>query len=165
MTFSSSRRFYVLFAAAVLWMAVIFYKSAEPYQQQSLIPFLSKQFSASHLSNWLPHIAFTYDRELVTWRDPYGMLEFFIRKAGHVSEYILLSLLLGYAGITKPIKRSTAIVSSALFSILYAASDEWHQKYVPGRTGHAIDVAIDSIGILLTIGWLFWSRPRIKRSI
>jgi VanZ family protein len=163
MTSSSPRRFYLLLTAAVLWMAVIFYKSAETYHQQSVLPLLSRTFSVSDLSKWLPHISFTYDGQFVTWLEPYDMIEFFIRKAGHVGEFMLLALLLGYALLAKPIKRTSAITISALFSLLYAASDEWHQTFVPGRTGHAIDVVMDSVGILIAVIWFCLSRPRMKR--
>jgi VanZ family protein len=156
----SSRRFYMWLSAAVLWMAVIFYKSAETYQQQSLLPLLTEKISAATLSKWLPHLSFTYDHALVTWQEPYAMLEFFIRKGGHVVEYAILCLLLGYALLAKPMKKTTAIFWSALLSILYAASDEWHQSFIPGRTGHAIDVAMDTIGVLLAVGWLYVVRRR-----
>jgi VanZ family protein len=161
-----TRRYIVRLSAAFLWMAVIFYKSSQTYQQQNLIPLLSREFSAAALSKWLPHISFSYDDTWVTWQEPYGMLEFFIRKGGHISEFTILALLLGYALLAKPMKRSKVLVYTTLYSILYAASDEWHQTFVPGRTGHAIDVAVDTTGILLAIGWFVLSaKLRFKRSI
>jgi VanZ family protein len=166
MATSPPRRYRLLLGAAFLWMAVIFYKSSETYQQQNLIPLLSREIPASELSKWLPHISFMYDGTWVTWQQPYEMLEYFIRKAGHVSEFTILALLLGYALLAKPIRRSKALAYTTLFSILYAASDEWHQSFVPGRTGHAIDVAVDTIGILLAVGWLIIaSKLRFKRTI
>jgi VanZ family protein len=166
MATSPPRRYMLLLSAAFLWMAVIFYKSSQTYQQQSLIPLLSRDFPASALSNWLPHISFYYDDTWVTWQEPYGMLEFFIRKGGHVSEFTILALLLGYALLAKPMKWSKALIYTTLFSILYAASDEWHQTFVPGRTGHAIDVAVDTIGILLAVGWfIIAAKLRFKRTI
>ncbi|MBP1989323.1 VanZ family protein [Paenibacillus eucommiae] len=163
MTRYSSRRFYLLLGAAILWMAVIFYKSAESYQEQSLLPFFADWISDPDLSSWLSPLEFTYDGGLVSWRDPYGMLEFFIRKGGHVVGYAILSLLLGYAFLARPIKSSTAILLSSLISVLYAASDEWHQSFVEGRTGHAIDVGVDSIGVLLVLIWLFYSEYRKRK--
>ena len=35
----------------------------------------------------------------------------------------------------------------ALACIAYAASDEWHQTFIPGRGGTLLDVLIDSLGI------------------
>jgi VanZ family protein len=153
MATSPPRRYMLLLSATFLWMAVIFYKSSQTYQQQNLIPLLSREFSTSALSKWLPHISFWYDGTWVTWQEPYGMLEFFIRKGGHVSEFAILALLLGYTLLAKPMKKSKALVYTSLISILYAASDEWHQTFVPGRTGHVIDLAVDAIGILLAVSW------------
>jgi VanZ family protein len=45
-------------------------------------------------------------------------------------------------------------------AIAYAASDEWHQSFVPGRTATAEDVAIDGIGVALAA--LAGSRTRLR---
>ena len=42
--------------------------------------------------------------------------------------------------------------------VLYAASDELHQAFVRGRHASPIDVAIDTVGLL--IGLLAWRRTR-----
>jgi VanZ family protein len=45
-------------------------------------------------------------------------------------------------------------------SVLYAASDEWHQTFVPTRVGTPWDVAIDAagaaLGLILAAVW--WRR-------
>jgi VanZ family protein len=148
---ASSTRYYVLLAAALIWMAVIFFKSAETYQQQSLRPLLSSWFHGIDLSRSLPHLEFSYDNDLVSWHDPIGLIEFFIRKAGHVSEYAILALLWSLALLEKPAKVVIALLTSSMISVLYAVTDEWHQTFVPGRTGHVIDVVVDSIGIVLAV--------------
>ncbi|UJF31672.1 VanZ family protein [Paenibacillus hexagrammi] len=156
-------RFYILLAATLLWMAVIFMKSAETYQQQSLRPLLSQWFQGSGFLGSLPHWEFVYDQDTVTWQDPIGLIEFFIRKAGHVTEYGILALLCSLTLLAKPVRASKALVTSCLISVLYAASDEWHQTFVPQRTGHAIDIAIDSIGILsalLLVALIVWIKRR-----
>ena len=38
-------------------------------------------------------------------------------------------------------------IVSAVFSVLYAASDEFHQAFVPMRGPSVIDVGIDSAGV------------------
>ena len=40
------------------------------------------------------------------------------------------------------------ILLSALFAIIYAISDEFHQLFVPGRTCSLSDILVDSAGIL-----------------
>lgn len=72
------------------------------------------------------------------------------RKSAHVFEYFILTLLvmrmLKYLG--KPIVKS--IVYATIISLIYAASDEFHQLFVYGREGKLSDVGIDFIGIFLT---------------
>ncbi len=36
-------------------------------------------------------------------------------------------------------------------TVLYACSDEWHQRFIPGRTSCVRDVVIDSLGALLAL--------------
>ena len=80
-----------------------------------------------------------------------------IRKLGHFSEYMILgffsfSYLSNFFVKSNEFKdyRKTAIVSF-LFSVVYAASDEFHQTFVVGRDGNIIDVLIDSSGTLVGI--------------
>jgi VanZ family protein len=140
----------------VSWMALIYYKSNEPYQDQDIRPLLATWFPPSSLENWLPHLEFWYSGEFLTWKEPYIMLEFFFRKSAHVMEYAVLMML------WFKVLRYTALIKSRLYisimlTILFAASDEWHQSFIVGRTGHAIDVAVDSVGVLIiTLLWLGW---------
>lgn len=44
-----------------------------------------------------------------------------------------------------------AIAYATLFAFTFALSDEYHQSFVFGRSGNATDVAIDSLGIFLSV--------------
>lgn len=72
-----------------------------------------------------------------------------IRKCAHFSEYALLGLS-SLASVRlvsgKPILRSA--VCAVLICVLYAATDEVHQYFVPGRSMRAFDVFIDTCGAL-----------------
>lgn len=144
-----NRRLWIWSGLAVLWMVIIFAMSSQSYSEQDMRPQLNGWISEERLQSFLPNIEFYYDGGLVTYTLPYDMLEFFIRKLGHVFEFALLAVLWLNALRARQISRGIALLSASLISLLYAASDEWHQSFVPGRTGHAIDVAVDSIGILL----------------
>ena len=74
-----------------------------------------------------------------------------LRKGAHVCEYLILTVLL---------RRCVRPSLAALIALGYAASDEWHQTFVPGREGVPRDVAIDGIGIALATVLM----PRIRRS-
>jgi VanZ family protein len=72
-------------------------------------------------------------------------LDFWLRKAGHVSEYAILTLLVLRYALAK--NRKSPIVLAGAVAFLYACSDEFHQLFVPGRSGAVRDVFIDGIGI------------------
>lgn len=151
------------------FMILIFTKSSQSYQQQDLRPSLAVWIPLTTIQNWLPHWEFHYDHDFVTWQHPYDMLEFFIRKAGHVTEYAVLMFLWvktltshSLSLISSQVNRSTVLAVCALLTLLYAASDEWHQSFVPGRTGHPIDIAIDAIGVCLILIFYILLPSRIK---
>jgi len=59
--------------------------------------------------------------------------------------------------------RSRRLVLSLAITMIYAASDEWHQSFVPSRSASLIDVLIDTTGGLCGI-WSFKLRDsRNKR--
>ncbi len=59
------------------------------------------------------------------------------------------------------VKRSPYL-TSGLWAALYAASDEWHQHFVPGRTCSAWDWAVDLVGIGLALALLGLWAPRYE---
>ncbi len=79
-------------------------------------------------------------------------MELPVRKLAHITEYgILLATI--YIPVEKNfmLKNSKKAIISVAIAILYAASDELHQRFVPGRSGRVTDVLIDSIGILVSL--------------
>lgn len=76
---------------------------------------------------------------------------FLERKGAHVVEYALLMLFsfryfrLCYG--RESFKR--VLVLAAGFALMYGATDELHQYFVPGRGARLTDVLIDGLGILL----------------
>lgn len=107
-----------------------------------------------------------------------GILSFTIRKLGHLSEFALLGLTLqlhfgygrgwvvmntlstaggppshqgeGFSG--QGSRRWKCFFWSLVIGALYACSDEFHQRFVPGRGPAVRDVCIDSVGVLIGIG-------------
>lgn len=76
------------------------------------------------------------------------LLHFLIRKGAHFSAYLILGLLAAHA--SEPEKRKEWLWTLIL-CIVYAASDEYHQSFIPGRSGELRDVLIDSAGSLTGI--------------
>jgi VanZ family protein len=89
--------------------------------------------------------------------DPFRFLvwHFYIRKLGHFVGYFGLSLLLFRAWrATLPFasvsRWSMEWARIAFFmSALVACLDEWHQTYLPSRTGSLRDVLLDSVAALV----------------
>jgi VanZ family protein len=85
-------------------------------------------------------------------------VHFFLRKLAHVSEYAVLAVLLYRAFVHTALKGRRAL-SAGLVLLLcaaYAATDEFHQSFVPSRTASLRDVMIDLCGALLAV-ILYWS--------
>ncbi len=78
----------------------------------------------------------------------------FVVKGWHFTEFALLQILISrcielFAGRKSP----RLVLLAAVICIAYAASDEWHQTFVPDRYGTTWDVLIDSLGVTM-IAWI-----------
>lgn len=84
-------------------------------------------------------------------------IHFAIRKIGHLSEYAILSILLwrGCGWRWQRESMNLRLLRVLLLSTLYAASDEFHQLFVPSRGASVMDVLVDAVGasIGLLIVW------------
>ena len=83
-------------------------------------------------------------------------LIFIIRKCAHVSEFFILSILVINLVSKYNVKHIYFI--SFIVCVLYASSDEFHQLFVPGRSGLVTDVLIDLIGVVLGLLLVFLIR-------
>ena len=79
-----------------------------------------------------------------------GTWDTILRKCAHITEYVVLAFLL-----VRAVEREAPALA---LGVLYAASDELHQAFVRGRHASPVDVAIDTLGLLL--GLLAWRRAR-----
>jgi VanZ family protein len=77
-----------------------------------------------------------------------GLVHAFIRKAGHVIEYFILGLLLfrAFRGGSSASFNWRWPLFAVTVVVLWAASDEFHQIFVPTRTASAVDVGMDTAG-------------------
>lgn len=88
-------------------------------------------------------------------------LHYFVRKTGHVTEYFILSLLVlrGIRAGKRGVHLGWALAAIAIVGC-YAALDEFHQSFVPGRTAAVSDVLLDTAGgiaaqVVVGLGILF----------
>lgn len=75
-----------------------------------------------------------------------------IRKMAHITEYFILGILV--LNFINEFKIDKKIVISILMCFILASFDEFHQLFIPDRTGCLLDVFIDMIGASLGISIL-----------
>jgi len=106
------------------------------------------------IAGWMALIFFFSSQpQLPSAPDPWADLIF--KKGAHFTVYAVLAVL--FRRGLPPSRWSWAL--SLVLTVLYAASDEWHQSFVPGRHPQLTDVLIDVCGATTGL-WIFW---RIER--
>ena len=75
-----------------------------------------------------------------------------IRKLAHFSIYTLVGFLLMLLFVTfNQLTNKKRAIISTIIGIIYASSDEIHQKFIAGRSAQITDVYIDTLGVILGI--------------
>jgi VanZ family protein len=96
------------------------------------------------VSLWLPVAAWAATifvlSSFSTLESGLGTWDVVLRKGAHVVEFFVLGALLVRA-------LGQRSVAAFLAGLAYAASDELHQHFVPGRHGSPLDIAIDAVGV------------------
>ena len=77
-----------------------------------------------------------------------------VSKLAHVIEYAIQAWLIQWARGGRNRQRVEWL--SWLIAVLYAATDEFHQSFTPGRTPSVTDVMIDSFGAAIGVGLAVW---------
>jgi VanZ family protein len=83
-----------------------------------------------------------------------------LRKLAHMTEYAVLTALWWRALRGLGVRRPLAVAIGV--SLLYAASDEFHQTFVEGRTGTPVDVGIDCIGMAIAALAILRTAPHAR---
>ena len=154
---SKTRSFIKYWLLPLAWMSLIFFGScdAKSYTHSSRL--------IEPLLHWLfPHMS----------QANVEAIHHVIRKCCHLTEYAVLGILV-WRALRKPIRRDPRPWSwreasiAVLIVFLYAATDEFHQIFVPTRTPLVSDVFIDTSGaiigmiVLWTAGrWFKWWNNR-----
>lgn len=151
---------YLKWILFILWMMFIFYMS-----QQSGTD--SAQMSDGLLIKILDFCRRIINIDIKA-SDMEWLMVFLIvplRKMAHFIEYSILGIL-SFACIkdlAASYRRCAAV--SFVFCLLYAASDEFHQLFIPGRSGSFVDVLIDGAGSLSGILFILVCLKLFRRSL
>ena len=130
---------------AILWAAVIW-------------TFSTKYFSAEQSGSILSAIAHRFFPSITA--ETLSLLNHYIRKTAHFTEYFIFCLLLFRAvrGGRKGWRWTWALAAFAI-AAGYSALDEFHQSFVPVRTASPYDSLLDSAGAFVS---MFVSRLWIR---
>ena len=133
---SKSRSFFNYWVPLLMWMCVIFTASGDAHS------FRHSSRILGPVLRWIfPNISESAVNTTVT----------VIRKCAHLTEYAVLALLF-WRMLRKPVKKDSRPWSwrhaaiAVLLVALYAATDEFHQNFVPSRDASVRDVLIDTAG-------------------
>ena len=133
-------------ASVFAWMTVIFLMSSDDSEESSK----KSEIVVDAVIEVAVDVKLT-TREKVT-PSVRRTIGFYVRKTAHATEYAILGILLVLAlaawGIRGPVARGALALPIAA---AYAASDEYHQLSVSGRSGEWRDVLIDISGALAGI--------------
>ena len=121
------------------WYAVIFWFSAQTGHRSSA---LSDGLAYQMLERFRPAFFLrTETEQAALW----NIFTFCLRKSAHMASYFILAWLLMWA-IRKWFGSCHRASVIFLLCAVLAALDEFHQTFVPGRSGQFRDVLIDLIG-------------------
>ncbi len=81
----------------------------------------------------------------------YGAWDWVVKKGAHVTEYAILGWL-----IQRALDQRRAWWQSWLIAVAYAATDEFHQSFVPGRNARVTDAMIDGVGAAIGTALAVW---------
>ncbi len=137
---------------AIVWMGMIFSLSNQPGGGSGALSRLIMSYLAK------------FGIDFQAWFGEHAV--WVLRKCAHFTEYMILFFLLMLAFSVRW-ERKTARWWALLGTFLYAASDEFHQLFIPGRVGDVFDVMIDTSGglfglVLISLWW--WMRSSKKET-
>ena len=124
-------------------MGFIYYMSAQPVVRSGEMSFRIDRLVCRLFVDGFENM--TTEQQQVAVYD----MDFLVRKSAHFLEYTMLGLILMLTGRT--FLTSHQKTAAMLTGAVYAALDEFHQYFVPGRACQVRDVLIDYSGIVTGI--------------
>lgn len=130
----------------VLWMGFIFFLSAQTADESSDTSGSVAEIIAEKFYHDYEELSQTEKSQVIS------SMQFYVRKSAHLAVFAVL----GVSAFLVFISYVNLHFSSRMFlaitvSCLYAASDEFHQRFVAGRSCELRDFLLDSAGIVAAV--------------
>lgn len=127
----------------LIWMTVIFIMSNQQGEESGAVSG-SVSYQVVSAVNKVSHWNLSEQEMIARAQD----IQYPVRKCAHMTEYAILAILLvrhlcTYTSLRKQKRRW---LFAWILTIAYAATDEYHQTFVNGRSGNPVDVGIDATG-------------------
>ena len=137
----------LLFVVLVLWSALIFsFSSQRAEDSASLSRDLAKKVITTIEKVFGIDVNSNADDEDGKAGRFFGLIEHYLRKTAHFFLFMVLGIISSALAGEYSGKYKYAFAVALLYCLFYAASDEIHQLFVPGRAGMLRDVALDFCG-------------------
>ena len=134
----------------LIWMGLIFYMSnasgdSSGGTSERIITYIVEKIDD----------IFNASNEVITYHHSEAFINYanlLFRKLCHVGEYFVLFILaFNFIKTFNKYQYKACLIISAVFSLFYACTDEYHQTFVIERSGSINDILIDMIGIILGV--------------
>ena len=140
----------------ILWMGVIFAYSAQPGAESEG----SSRWAGTMFAKiFVPGFEDWSEAEQIEFA---VKIDHPVRKAAHFTEYTILGFFVAGAYVSKDKSKKKNILVPWSIASFYAATDELHQVFVPGRDGNIKDVLLDSAGVLFGVLMLLLAMRLVK---
>ncbi len=130
----------------ILWLVVIFFLSSEGHD------------ASSGRSDAVVEVVRTLGATGAT-----DVLTFLVRKSAHITAYFILGLLTVNVLRLYTLRIRSIVMIASAFVLLYAVSDEFHQRFVPGRSSEVRDVMIDTTAGVVGVGIYALVEARLRK--
>lgn len=91
-------------------------------------------------------------------------LDIILRKIAHATEFGVLTYLIYLSFIDFKLSAKKSLLLALILAFLYAASDEFHQSFVPGREMALLDFLVDATGASLSFYLILISRLKDRKT-
>lgn len=132
---------YISLLPAVFLMVTIFFFSSKPAAESSE----SSMFFVTGIMQLYENVSNTHYQDETKVQIEKN-LDHIVRKSAHFCEYALLAAAVAFHLRFRKQKGKLLFFLPVLVVFLYAATDEFHQLFIPGRSGQLGDVLLDTSG-------------------